>query len=125
VENRSLPTILKKQSDFNRLKENGQRFFSGSWLLVSYATNSSDEIRYGWTIPKFVGNAVLRNRFKRWYREYARLHGCQSTETGIDMNFVMRRQTKEFYRKLSHKDFDQAVVKACGFLHKKYGLKSC
>ena len=44
--------------------------FVNDWLLLNYKTSPQGELQFGWTIPKGVGGAVVRNRYKRWLREY-------------------------------------------------------
>ena len=78
-------------------------------------------MRYGWTIPKFVGNAVARNRFKRWCREYVRCNQPDFLDKSMDVNFVLRKQSKEFYKNLDHKSFDQSISQAYTLLKKKDG----
>ncbi|MCB0421184.1 MAG: ribonuclease P protein component [Bdellovibrionales bacterium] len=103
--NNQLPTILKRQSDFQNLKNKGQRVFPCHWMIVNYTSSETGETRYGWTISKYVGNAVARNRFKRWCREFIR-HNSEALENShLDVNFVLRKKDKDFYKQLSHQDF--------------------
>ena len=49
----------------------------GRHLLALARKRSDPELagRLGITVTKKVGNAVVRNRIKRWLREWLRLHG--------------------------------------------------
>jgi ribonuclease P protein component len=67
---------LRARSGFLLVQQNGRRI-SGQTLVV-YAMRrsegSSHASRLGITVSKKVGNAVVRNRVKRWIREsYRRL----------------------------------------------------
>ncbi len=99
---------LKRQSDFQQLKEEGSFLHITHWLAVSFNKNKEDSLRWGWSISKKVGNAVTRNRLKRWGREFVR----EFNENGMDINFILKNKGKEFYKKLSHQEFDEALKKA-------------
>ncbi len=93
-----------------------------SWLLVNAVTTELGLIRCGWTIPRQIGNAVIRNRFKRWGREYLREWSKQS-QLSWDLNLVFKRREKEFYKNLKHGEFDEALDKMVTKLRRE--LKSC
>ncbi|NTW05267.1 MAG: ribonuclease P protein component [Peptococcaceae bacterium] len=66
-------TSIKKNEDFRKVYARGRSV--GSKALVMYrAKNSSEEIRFGFTISKKVGKAVVRNRIKRVLKEICRLN---------------------------------------------------
>lgn len=67
-------------------------------------------MRCGWTVPGHIGSAVIRNRFKRWGREFFRRWSSERGQTkGIEINLIFKRKPADFYRKLSHKEFDEAL----------------
>lgn len=68
------------------------------------------QIRCGWTISRHTGTAVVRNRLKRWGREYLR-NWAARTKSSLDLNLIFKRRDKSFYASLSHKDFDHAMDK--------------
>lgn len=68
------------------------------------------QIRCGWTIPRQIGVAVLRNRFKRWGREYLKKWSAVG-EKSLDLNLIFKRKEKGFYKSVSHKEFDEAMDK--------------
>lgn len=85
-------------------------FHVNSWLLVNLQKTESDQIRCGWTIPKQIGPAVIRNRFRRWGREYLRKWSADS-KASLDLNLIFKRKEPGFYKSVSHKDFDGAMEK--------------
>lgn len=91
--------------------KSGHRVRPSDWLLMNYAENTSGRMRCGWTLPRHVGSAVIRNRLKRWSRVYFRaLQGSDQT-LAIDLNLVFRKAENEFYRKLDYERFAQVVDK--------------
>ena len=109
---------LTRRADFLNLRAEGQSFHVNSWLLVNYQKTETDLIRCGWTIPRQVGPAVVRNRLRRWGREYLRKWSNETTAS-LDMNLVFKRQAPGFYREIDHKEFDGAMEKLASRL-KRY-----
>jgi ribonuclease P protein component len=79
-------------------------------MLVNVMSTDLDQIRCGWTIPRQVGSAVIRNRFKRWGREYLR-DWSKRNQLSLDLNVIFKRCDKEFYKALRHGEFDEALEK--------------
>lgn len=65
----------------------GQRHTAGP-LIVRYRRNELGHPRFGLAVGRRVGNAVTRNRVKRWLREAAR-HEREDLE-GFDIVFIAR-----------------------------------
>ena len=108
-------TTLRRKSDFEILKKRGKRIYANSWLILNYLQNSEHTNRYGWIIPNKVGGSVLRNRIKRWCREYfrnLRFH----PDKHFDVNVIIRAKSDAgYFRKLKFQEFkselDSAVKK--------------
>jgi ribonuclease P protein component len=79
--------------------------------LVNVQVTNTDQIRCGWTIPKPIGTAVLRNRFRRWGREYLRKWAAGQSDKSLDLNLIFKRRERDFYRSMSHKEFDGVMDK--------------
>ena len=67
---------LLKRAEFRRVYDNGTRY--SSRLLSAFILNNSDperprQARIGFTVPKALGKAVVRNRIRRRTREAIRL----------------------------------------------------
>lgn len=84
-----------------------------AWLLVNMQPTDANQVRCGWTIPKQVGTAVVRNRFRRWGREFMRKWSAHKNKS-LDINIVFKRREKGFYKQLDHKEFDEAFAKLVG-----------
>lgn len=110
--NKRIFNSLQRSSDFVNLKKKGRKFIPCYWITIFYGKNDKDIFRIGWTVSRFVGNAVLRNRLKRWSREYFR-NALQNGElnSGMDINVIFRPSKDEFYKNLSHNDLDKQLSK--------------
>lgn len=78
---------LRKRSEFLRLKDASNRF-SGKGILVVWEENSFGQARLGLTVSKKVGNAVTRNRIKRYVREVFRTQ--RFSMPSVDLNVIAR-----------------------------------
>lgn len=78
---------LRKRAEFRRAQAGGKRAVSAN-LVVLWIDNGGPGARFGLTVSRKVGNAVVRNRVKRWLREAIRheRHGL----TGVDVVFIAR-----------------------------------
>jgi len=81
-------TTLKKRSDF--LAANKGLRVARPGLVLLALPNQGLGKRFGVTVTKKIGNAVVRNRIRRRLREAAKLAGA-SAETGTDYVLVGRR----------------------------------
>jgi ribonuclease P protein component len=80
---------LRSASDFRRLKQDGRVYRHRFWLM-SHLPNHLSHNRYGIVTPKYLGNAVTRNRIRRRIREALR-HWHLHLECGYDIVIVVRK----------------------------------
>lgn len=78
---------LLRRPDFRRVQHGGTRRVS-EHLVVLWQETGQPSARFGLTVSRKVGNAVARNRVKRWLREAIRRqrHGL----TGVDVVLIAR-----------------------------------
>ena len=103
--------ILNRQSDFDYLKKNGKRVYPATWVIVNYLPNDLNKIRCGWVISKKIGNAVLRNKFKRWCREFFR-SVAKTDIKSVDVNIILKEKNEDFYKQLKFKEFQESLDRA-------------
>jgi ribonuclease P protein component len=119
VESKKRLTTLRTANDFASLRKYGRTFHPTPWLMVSFKKHegcnvchrqNQSKVRCAWTISRKVGPAVIRNRLKRWSREFLR-PWIQGTEDGVDFNLIFKPRGNDFYRHLKHSEFNQAITK--------------
>jgi len=64
---------LRRRKDFDRVFRHGSRRHTKNFAII-LRPNGLQFSRLGVTVGKKVGNAVKRNRVKRYLREFFRLH---------------------------------------------------
>ncbi|CAB5146073.1 Ribonuclease P protein component (EC [Olavius algarvensis associated proteobacterium Delta 3] len=79
---------LRKRSEFLYLAEIGRRI-QNRYFVAVFASGRSDRSRLGITVTRRVGNAVHRNRIKRWIRECFRRHRARLQGTW-DINVIAK-----------------------------------
>ena len=112
-----LPT-LKRRSEFMRTLKRGFRVPASEWLVLHVFP--APEFRCGWTLPRSVGSAVVRNRLKRWLREWLRqrttVHEAGAETPLAEINFRFQERPKSSERRdlgdLKRGDFDRHVERA-------------
>ena len=108
--------VLTKRADFVRASNARRQGTPGIHLQGrKRAEGEASGIRVGFTCSKKVGNAVARNRAKRWLREVARIVLPEMGRDGWDYVLVGR---KELTATLS---FDQLLADMRRAMKKVHG----
>ena len=103
---------LRKNEDFKRVYSKGKSYGCKN-LVLYYLPNGTDTFRAGFSVSKKVGNAVVRNRVRRYMKESLIL--LQPKGRGHDIIFVGRPIAKEN----NFHDIHRSVQ----YLFKKIGLE--
>ena len=92
-------------------------------LVVVYARpNGLDKYRFGCTAPRTVGNAVLRNRVKRWGREIYR-HYDVPEGIPLDLHvFVGSKRVK--YKEVKFNEFRSQVHEGLERIFRRFSKSS-
>ena len=85
------PERLKKRAQFLAVQR-GEKRRGRLFLLEVLDRKDEEPPRFGLTVTKKVGNAVIRNRVRRRLREAARVHAAGDMKAGSDYVIVGRRE---------------------------------
>ena len=96
---------LRHSREYTQIWRQGRRCHTTHLLVL--AASSHDGIRLGISVGRKVGNAVCRNRIKRWLREYFRTQRS-TLKTGVDLSVVVKPGAAQ----LSHSEINQQLQDA-------------
>ncbi|MCF8008700.1 MAG: ribonuclease P protein component [Halanaerobiales bacterium] len=97
---------LKKKSDFNRVYKRGKSKAS-SHLVLYWYPNGENINRYGFSINKRIGKAVVRNKLKRRLKEIIRKEIDRSFKKGYDFILIARKPIVS----LEYKEIQKDLIK--------------
>lgn len=89
---------LLNRSDFIRLSTNKgaqkSRSISDHYFIIAFLPGQYDHNRFGITVTRRIGNAVVRNRIKRAAREAFR-HNRHMIEGNWDLNVIAKKPSAD------------------------------
>lgn len=95
---------MQTRWEFHRVQRDGS-VSSGKYLVVGgLRTQDGQTRRVGFIVSKRVGNAVVRNRIKRWLREVYRRQRVQVAE-GTQLVVIARGQARHARHDELEKEF--------------------
>jgi len=109
---------LRRPAEFRRIYDQGVRFQAPMFVAFCLKVAREDAARtprFGFTVPKAVGKAVLRNRIRRRLREQVRLVLLPEVEAEWWIVFNPRRSLD----KAQVLDLTQWLGKLRGFLRRQ------
>jgi len=102
------------RSDFERIKNFGLKA-QDRHLFAVFTPSETGSTRIGITVTKRVGNSVVRNKIKRFVREFYRLNR-QLVKGTWDINFIARHSAAE----AAHEDINACLTKICRKISDNY-----
>ncbi len=101
---------LKKNHQFRKVYRHGKSV--ANHLVVLYVLKTNHQKRkVGYSVSKKIGNAVIRNRVKRLFKEVYR-HNNDKLITGIELVFIARKNVKDASYKQIEKSFNYLFKKS-------------
>jgi ribonuclease P protein component len=82
---------LNNRSAFRAVASGRRISRPGFVLQAKTGHDGARSPRFGFTVTKKIGNAVVRNRIRRRLKEAVRLAGAERGEAGIDYVLIGRR----------------------------------
>ena len=89
---------IKKDKEFQQVFKKGKSFGNRQFVVYCYRKEMQPEFRIGLSVSKKVGNAVTRNRIKRYLRQCF-LEMKDEVQNDMDYVIIARNQaaTKDFH----------------------------
>ena len=81
--------IVKNNYEFNSIIRNGKSK-KNKYFIIYYANNVLEKYRFGISVGKKIGNAVIRNRYKRKIRSIVD-NNKKYYQKNIDYIIIMRK----------------------------------
>jgi ribonuclease P protein component len=104
---------LKKNKEFKKVYENGRSYATRNLVIYCLNYEKGKKNRYGLSVSKKIGNAVVRNKLKRRLREIIREFEKEKDFKGYDVIFIarkpvvkigylnLRKDVKKLYKKMN------------------------
>ncbi len=95
---------LRKNLEFKRVYSARKNYWNRN-LTLYVKKNNLEESRFGITITKKIGNAVVRNRIRRRIKEIYRLNFYRIKD-GYDLVFIPKKNVQE----ISYEQLESAMI---------------
>jgi ribonuclease P protein component len=100
---------LRRSADFRRCYREGRRR-GGGLATLHFLPNQVGHPRLGLTVSRRVGDAVVRNRLKRWAREFYRRSAPRERLAGVDLVVEFKPAARTADRGAVEAELERAVA---------------
>lgn len=104
--------VLKRRAEFLKAAK-GRRFNTRHFLLQVRKRGIQEyperAPRFGYTVTKKVGGAVIRNRIRRRLKEAVRLHAARFAQPGYDYVLIGRRSAEHIPFRALTAELEKAI----------------
>jgi ribonuclease P protein component len=101
---------LRKTKEYATVYRRGEKIY-GKYVLLFFMPNQQEISRFGVVTTKKVGNAVIRNKWRRRIKEIVREYG-DDLQSGYDIIVLARPRIKESEFSSVKKDITRVLRKA-------------
>jgi len=117
----SKPQTLRNSQQFRRVYDQGQRYHT-PYFSAFFLRNEDAEQRYGITVTRKIGSAVVRNRCKRRLREIIRKYELSDIRlNGFDLVLNVKTGLEKADFGQLEEAFAQVMDRYRNFLNKRSG----
>ncbi|ATZ21929.1 ribonuclease P protein component [Mesoplasma tabanidae] len=102
--------IIKKNFEFQEIISK-QEFYRNSSFVIYYTKNDKEYFRYGISVGKKLGNAVMRNKIKRQIRMMIQNQIKTSFEFSYDIIIIARNRMMQNSFDQNQKELKKLIVK--------------
>lgn len=99
---------IRKRKEFLLIYKKGRRY-KGKYFNLIYLSNSLDFSRVGIVVSRKIGNAVQRNRVKRWMRDLFRKNK-NLIKISVDMVIIPKKEILETTRSSLQQEYLAAIA---------------
>lgn len=85
---------IKKNEEFQTVFKKGKSFANRQFIVYTYKKPEQEQFRIGLSVSKKIGNAVTRNRIKRYIRQ-AFLEMKDELKQDLDYVIIARKQAAD------------------------------
>ncbi|WP_100011702.1 ribonuclease P protein component [Lentibacillus sediminis] len=103
---------IKKNEEFQAAFKHGKSFANRQLVIYYVKKPDQEHIRVGLSVGKKIGNAVTRNRIKRYLRQAFQEMEAQIREE-YDIVIIARKPTKDMGQEEIRKSLNHLLYKEC------------